>query len=72
MFQPGNMYDKCMSMFLYEELALLGLTHGHNPCMMIQEFWFLLYNENFLINSHCVNHKSWVQDTSGRVYFDAK
>jgi len=27
-----------MSMFLYDELALLGLTHGRNPCMMIQEF----------------------------------
>ena len=38
MFQPGNMYDKCLSMFLYDELALPGLTYGRNPCMMIQEF----------------------------------
>jgi hypothetical protein len=37
MFQPG-MDDKCMSMFLYDELALLGLTHGRNPYIMIQEF----------------------------------
>jgi hypothetical protein len=28
MFQPGFMYDKCMSMFLYNEFAFLGLTHG--------------------------------------------
>jgi len=38
MFQPSNMYDKYMSMFLYDELALLGLTHDRNPCMMIPEF----------------------------------
>jgi len=44
---------------LYDELALRGVTYGHNSCMMKQEFWFLpkLYNENFLSDDHCVTHK---------------
>jgi hypothetical protein len=48
----GNlfMHDKCMTCNLYDELALRGVTYGHNSCIMKQEFLFLfkLYNRNFL------------------------
>jgi hypothetical protein len=38
MFQPWGMHDKCMSIFLYDELVIQGVIHGHNSYMMRQEF----------------------------------
>ena len=59
-FQPEVMYDKCMNIFVYDELVLQGMTYGRNSCIMKQESWFLpkLYNEIFLSDGHCVTHKS--------------
>jgi len=49
-----------MTCNLYDELALRGVTYGHNSCMMKQEFLFLLklYNKNFLSDDHYIPHKS--------------
>jgi hypothetical protein len=34
----GYRHVKCMSMFLYDELALKRVTHGRNACMMNKNF----------------------------------
>ena len=73
-FQPGTCMINVWICNLYDKLALRGVTYDHNSCMMKQESWFLhkLYNENFLSDSHCVTHKSGVQDASRRACSDAK
>ena len=38
MFQPMSMHVKCMSMFLYNELALQRVTHGRNSYIMNKNF----------------------------------
>ena len=45
-----------MKCSLYDELALRGVTYGHNFCMMKQEFIFLLklYNRNFTSDDHYI------------------
>jgi len=74
MFQLWSMNDKWMSVFLYDWLALWGVTYGRNSCMMKQEFLFLLklYNRNFLSDDHYILRKSWIQDASRRACSDAK
>jgi hypothetical protein len=45
------MHVKYMSMFLYDELALQWVTHGHNTCMM---------NKNFDFIPNSTTKSSWV------------
>jgi len=77
MGEPTFQLSACMinvwTCNLYDELALRGVTHDRNSCMMKQESWFLpkLYNENFLSDGNCATHRSWVQDASRRVCPDA-
>ena len=36
------MHVKCMSMFLYDEIALQRMIHGRNSCMINKNFDFCL------------------------------